>query len=377
MIHPDSGKMPRLNQWSISVQREITRDLVVDVAYVGNRGNGFTANALTNLNAISDDRLRSVGLDVNNANDQALLRARMDSALAASRGFNRLPYASFSPANTVAQSLRPYPQFGNLGIIGVPLGETRYDSLQIKATKRYSYGLNFTGTLTWQNERTNSGAGATVPANNVFGNAINEFAISNLSEPLISVLAFNYEIPAFGSRDWVRAIVGGWTFGGILRYASGLPIPVPASQNQLATLLFQNTRMSRVEGQDLYLKDLNGDFDPNADFVLNPAAWSNPAPGQFGTALAFYDDFRYQRRPEEQLSFGRVFRAGSKGRVELRMEMFNVFNRISLQNPDAANPLQTQQRNAQGVPTSGFGRIDTGALYGPSRNGQLVIRYSF
>jgi hypothetical protein len=135
--------------------------------------------------------------------------------------------------------------------------------------------------------------------------------------------------------------------------------------------------MSRVEGQDLYLKDLNGDFDPNADFVLNPAAWSNPAPGQFGTALAFYDDFRYQRRPEEQLSFGRVFRAGSKGRVELRMEMFNVFNRISLQNPDAANPLQTQQRNAQGVPTSGFGRIDTGALYGPSRNGQLVIRYSF
>ena len=39
-IHPDAGKMPRLNQWSISLQREITRDLVVDVAYVGNRGKG-------------------------------------------------------------------------------------------------------------------------------------------------------------------------------------------------------------------------------------------------------------------------------------------------------------------------------------------------
>ena len=38
---PDAGKMPRLNQWSISLQREITRDLVVDVAYVGNRGEGL------------------------------------------------------------------------------------------------------------------------------------------------------------------------------------------------------------------------------------------------------------------------------------------------------------------------------------------------
>ena len=76
-IHPDSGKMPKLNQWNVSIQREITRDLVVDFAYVGNRGDGFTANNLVSLNAISIDRLRSFGLDINNANDQALLRARL------------------------------------------------------------------------------------------------------------------------------------------------------------------------------------------------------------------------------------------------------------------------------------------------------------
>ena len=80
-IHPDAGKPPKLNQWSVSVQRELTRDLVVDVAYVGNRGDGFTANNLINLNAISEDRLRSFGLDLNNANDQALLRAVVEVAL--------------------------------------------------------------------------------------------------------------------------------------------------------------------------------------------------------------------------------------------------------------------------------------------------------
>ena len=160
---------------------------------------------------------------------------------------------------------------------------------------------------------------------------------------------------------------------------SGTPIPVPASQNQLAALLFQNTRMSRVEGQPLYLKELDdtGAYDPNRDFVLNPAAWSNPAAGQFGASLPYYDDFRYQRRPDEQLSFGRNFRLPGRTRFEVRAEFFNAFNRIQLNNPDATNPLQTQQTNAQGVPTSGYGRINTGTVYGPPRGGQIVMRLSW
>ena len=97
--------------------------------------------------------------------------------------------------------------------------------------------------------------------------------------------------------------------------------------------------------------------------MLNPAAWSNPAAGQFGAAPAYYDDFRYQRRPDEQLSIGRSFRIKNRTRFEVRAEFFNAFNRTQLNNPDAANPLQTQQRNAQGVPTPGYGRINTGSVY--------------
>jgi hypothetical protein len=383
-IHPDAGKMPKLNQWSFSVQRELTRDLVVDVAYVGNRGNGFTANNLVNLNAISVERLQSKGLDINNPNDQALLRARLDSPLAAQRGFNKLPYAGYSGANTVAQSLRPFPQFGNIAALGVPLGESKYDSLQVKATKRYSHGLNLTATFTWQNERTNIVQTATTATPNsatplnVFDHPEDVFFVSELSEPLITVFAFNYEVPAFTQNKIVRAALGGWTVGGIVRYASGTPIPVPASQNQLAALLFQNTRMNRVEGQPLFLKDLDSsDYDANRDFVLNPAAWSNPAAGQFATSLPYYDDFRYQRRPDEQLSVGRNFRMPGRTRLEVRAEFFNAFNRIQLNNPDATNPLQTQQTNAQGVPTSGFGRINTGTVYGPPRSGQIVTRLSW
>ena len=75
------------------------------------------------------------------------------------------------------------------------------------------------------------------------------FVVSELSEPLITVVAFSYEVPAFSSNKFVRAALGGWTFGGMVRYASGMPIPVPASQNQISALTFQTTTMNRVEGR--------------------------------------------------------------------------------------------------------------------------------
>jgi len=372
LIDPGAGRPPRMVQWTVSLQREITRNLVVEGAYVGNRGAWFQVNSLVNLNAISIERLRAAGIDLANPADQALLRSRLDSPAAAARGFNRRPYDTYSLGNTVAQSLRPFPQFGNLAVVGAPLGNTWYDSLQVKATKRYSHGLDLLGTFTWQKELTTD-----VPVNDAF-NRRTQKGLSSLSEPYILVLAFNYRTPAPGTNKWLRAALGGWTAGGILRYASGLPIPVPLSQNQLGSVLFQTTRMNRVPGQPLYLSGLNCRcFDPNKDFVLNPRAWSDPAPGQWGFSAPFYNDYRFQRRPDEQLSFGRVFRIREGMSFQLRAEFFNAFNRVYLNDPSAANPLQTQTRNAQGVPTAGFGRIDTGSLISQPRNGQIVARLQF
>jgi hypothetical protein len=361
-----------VNQWTISLQREITRNLVVEAAYVGNRGAWFEANNLINLNALTPERIRSFGLDVNVPADQQLLRSRLDSVIARSRGFGTLPYAGYSPANTVAQSLRPYPQFGNLNVVGAPLGNTWYDSLQVKVTKRYSHGLDLLGTFTWQKELTTIG-----PVNDVFNRPLQK-SIGSLSEPFILVTAFNYRVPALGPNRWVRLAVGGWTFGGILRYASGLPIQVPAAQNQLASLLFRGTFANRVPGEPLFLKDLNCHcIDPNRDFVLNPKAWSDPGPGQWGTSAPYYNDYRYARRPDEQLSVGRIFRIREGMTFQVRAEFFNAFNRTFLNDPTSNNAQQTQTRNALGVPTAGFGRIDSGSVPNPPRNGQIVARFQW
>ena len=62
---------------------------------------------------------------------------------------------------------------------------------------------------------------------------------------------------------------------------------------------------------------------------------------------------------------------------QIRAEFFNAFNRVYLNNPTATNALATQQVNAAGVPTSGFGRIDSGSVATSPRTGQIVARFQW
>jgi hypothetical protein len=371
-----------VNQWNISLQRELSSSLVAEAAYVGNRGVWFRADGLLNYNAIPEERLQSFGLSLNNPADLELLRSRVDSPLAAQRGFNRLPYPGFPASSTVAQALRPFPQFATVGSLWAPLGNNWYDSLQVKLTKRFSHGLDFQVAYTWSKTLTTveDQDGTVVPTNNVFNRALQK-SLSRSDQPHVLVTAFNYQVPALaGANRFVRHVVGGWTLGGILRYASGTPIRVPVAQNNMNAYVFQGTNANRVPGEPLFLKDPNCHcYDPNREFILNPRAWADPAPGQWGTAASYYSDYRSQRRYSEQLSLGKTFRLNDSGMFfSIRGEFFNIFNRRYFADPESGNALATQRLEG-GVPISGFGRINPAAFPGDfrPRSGQIVGRFQF
>jgi hypothetical protein len=126
----------------------------------------------------------------------------------------------------------------------------------------------------------------------------------------------------------------------------------------------------------LFLTDPNGHVDPNKQFLLNPAAWSDPAAGQWGYSAPYYSDYRSRRMPNESGSLGRIFHIWEKTNIEIRGEWFNIFNRIGVPGASASNALATQAVNAAGVPTSGFGYMNS-ASPGGSRNGQIVARLQF
>lgn len=379
----NGGRPARINQWNIAIQREVLPGLSVEAAYVGNRGVWLEANNLVNVNAINPATLAARGLDLNNAADRTLLTSQIGSALAASRGF-KAPYAGYPTTATVAQTLRPFPEYNNsLAVRWAPLGNSWYDAMQVKVTKRYSHGLDMTGSFSWQKEQALGAGGNPGPSgptvNNVF-NRQNQKSITSYSTPLVLVIGFNYKTQRWGSNRFLQRIVADWTFGGVLRYASGYPIPVPSAQNNLSSLLYQNTLANRVPGVPLFLKDPNCKcFDVNKEFILNPKAWSDPAPGQWGTASGYYSDYRWQRQAAESLSIGRTFPIREKMSFQIRAEFFNVFNRLQLGGfPSTGNALATQTFNSQGIPTSGFGYFNAnGSGVSAPRNGQIVARFQF
>jgi hypothetical protein len=250
----------------------------------------------------------------------------------------------------------------------------------MKVTKRFSHGLSVQSAFTWQKELTTAEAG---PINDVY-NRPNQKAISQYSLPFAFVTAFTYQLPfdALTHNKVLKSVVGGWTAGGLMRYQSGMPILAPCSNNGLNSVLLRTasciTFDTRVPGQSPFLKDLNGhNFDPNKTFVLNPAAWSDPGAGNWGTGAAYFNDYRYQRRPAESLSLSRNFKIREGMSLNLRGEFFNVFNRTEVNNPTQANAAATPVVSASGQTTSGFGYINTGSLFANPRSGQIVVRFTF
>jgi hypothetical protein len=208
-------------------------------------------------------------------------------------------------------------------------------------------------------------------------NRPNQKELAPQTLPFMFINAISYRLPGFGPSRLIRQAIGGWEIGAYLRYMSGSLIAAPSAQNNLNLYLFRSTYANRVPGQPLYLTNINGPIDPNKQFVLNPAAWSDPAQGQWGLSSVYFNDYRSRRSPEEDVNFGRVFAIKEAMSIEVRVEFFNIFNRTALPGPSTGNALAPQVSSAAGVPTSGFGFIQTSGGLGGSRNGQFLARFRF
>ena len=152
-IFSPSARPPRTWQWSFGLQRELRKDLVVEATYVGNRGVWWSAQGLDQYqcNCLTPQILAQHGLNINNPADLGLLTDQIGSPQAIAAGF-KPAYPGMPLTATVNQQIRPVPQWASGGpesFLGPPLGKTWYDALQIKATKRFSHGLQAQASYVW------------------------------------------------------------------------------------------------------------------------------------------------------------------------------------------------------------------------------------
>ena len=151
-IDPNAARPPRQNQWSIGVQREVARDLVLDATYVANRG-VWWPGPLGNLNQVSPQVFASLRPDpsLESGGQSASQSTEWAAPPWISRGSETIsPYPGYATTNTLLNALRPFPQDS----ARLPWSTRRparpaYDSLQVKVTKRMSKGLQVNSAFTW------------------------------------------------------------------------------------------------------------------------------------------------------------------------------------------------------------------------------------
>ncbi len=315
--------------------------------------------------------MNPTGLSLNNAADRALLTTPISSAAVIQRGLGNPAYARLPVTSTLIQNLRPYPQWagGPPQFLGPPLGDTWYDSLQAKVTKRYSHNLDMQGSFAWGKELalgTNSDTSYFTPGSGLFGgfpaedvyNRGTNKGLSALDVPKLLVISGTYTVPkpkfAMLENKYVSQVVRDWQLGAVLRYQSGALIQVPTSLNNLfgqlgrsngAFFATPGTNWNFTHGETGLLSvDPNCHcFDPTKQLVLNSAAWVDAAPGQWGTTASYYDDYRWMRKPQENMNFARNFHIGKEGKMNLQIrgEFQNIFNRHFYSTPSAGNPSTT------------------------------------
>ncbi len=377
--YPTTGKPPRIVQTNIGMQRALSQSTTFEAAYVGARGSWFEADGIISPDQLGQAQLTPYGLSLANASDRALLATPISNPAVTARGFHA-PYAGFPSGASLAQVLRPFPQFSSVSVSTAMIGNYWYDALQVKISRRASRGLWIQAGYTWSKDlgtvNGDGGSGSAVPVGQANLSPKSYKTYVGTDRPQILTVSYRYEIPTFGLAEtgWKSALLKGWTTDAILIYSSGALIQVPNSQNGLTSITFAPGNFSnRVFGQPLFLHSVNKhNVNPATTFYLNPAAWSDPASGTYGTSKPFYSDYRNPRYPNEQMGIGKNFAIRESASFSIRADFFNVFNRWALPAlSGTSNALQTNQ----------FGFVGTnitsaGSNY-PPRSGEIVARFQF
>jgi len=397
MLDRNAGRPPRQNEFSIGLQRELTPNLIVETSYVGNRGvwwtgitQGGNANA-SNLglaNQISPATFAAYGLNpYTNPADNTLLSQSISSTAVVTRVGNVMPYPGFPTNSTLLQALRAYPQFTALNVTNSPTGDTFYDSLQAKINKRFSHGLQATGTFTWSKS-------LQLVDYNIYDPQALGKTYQQWDQPFLFNANIVYTVENFfPNQKLLATATKDWQIGAFIQEGSGFLLTPPASPNPNTLSQGVNYEV-RVPGQPLYLKNPNcGCINPQYDQILNPAAWSAPPAGTFG-GQAFYGDFRGPRRPIENFNFGRNFRIKEGINFQVRAEFVNIFNHTYLGNPSTGVSPQAPVNHTGGLLSGGFGVVNmivapraipsapsngnyNTQLGGLPRTGTIIARFTF
>ena len=290
---------PYLQQWSLGIDRQITKTMLVNVSYVGTKGTHLIG--IVDLNTVQPGLAYSSGL---------------------------VPTTTtFTSANeTILNQLRPYKGYNAIGAIE-PWFNSNYNSLQMTFQKRFSYNTTVNAAYTWSHTLTDAQTDRSSSPENVYNFHDGEYGSGAYDRKQVFNLNFVYDIPFLRARkDLVGKALGGWEVSGIASYYSGLPYTVTTSGTDPDALGIIGSSPSSLR------PDLT--CDPTVGALRTRFAWFNTAcfPNPATGAHHVGDEGRSVIRGPgyEGWSFSAsknfIFGEADRFRLQIRGEASNAFN---------------------------------------------------
>ena len=340
-------------QWNVSVQRELTPNTVVEASYLGSK---ITQVGIpdSNVNQLTEEQLQ-LG---------AALLARVENPY-----FGIIPRSSSigDPMITVAQLMKPYPEYTAVSFYRNNVGVTRYQAFALSIRQRLSRGLTYSAAYTRSTLKDT--------ASSVFDASILTGPLTNAAVADSYNLDRDYDystgdIPHYfgaslvwdlpigeGRAKQPRGVLGmlasDWSIATLVTLQSGVPVAVTQA-NSLGYAGFTTQRPNLVGDPTLHSDE------------RTPARWFNTSAfataNQFSLGTASRNPVRGPSYRDVDLALMRVVRLGSERIIELRAEVFNLLNTVNYGAPAAM------------LGAANFGTI-TSAL--DPRVVQLAVKFSF
>ncbi len=343
-----------VQQWNTSLQRELTSNISLEVAYTGSK---ITRVGLpdTNLNQLSVEQL-AIG---------APLQVRVTNPY-----FGTVPRSSSlgDPTIPVAQLMKPYPRYTTVSLYRNNVGTTIYHGFYTKLEQRFSRGVSYLVSYTRSKLEDDAssvfdatiltGPVANFPVADSFNRGL-ERDYSTGDIPHVFVTSVVWDIPYGVNRSnratgVLGALVNDWSVTGILTLQSGIPIAIAQTTNNNAFAGFGTQRPNMIGDPEL------PSDERSASRWFNTGAFVAAAPFTIGTSTR-----NPVRGPGyKNLDFALMRRVpfSTNKAIEIRAEVFNAMNTPPLLAPNTT------------VGAAAFGTITSA---GDPRVVQLGLKFLF
>jgi hypothetical protein len=297
-------------QWNVSVQRELTTNTVVEVAYLGSKITNIGIPD-SNINQLSEDQLK-LG---------ATLLERVPNPF-----FGTVPRSSSigDPTITRAQLLKPYPEYTAVSLYRNNVGTTNYQGLSFSIRQRMSRGLTYSDASVLTGPLTNA---AVADSHNLERDR--DYSTGDIPHYFGASLVWDLPVGTGRAKDAggvLGALAKDWSVAIVMTLQSGVPVAVTQS-NSLGYAGFTTQRPNLIG---------NPTLPPDQ---RTPAHWFNPSAfalaDQFTIGSASRNPVRGPSYRDVDLAVMRRVGVAGERAIELRLEVFNLLNTVNFGAPAA------------------------------------------